>query len=529
MVLDSMSPDEFTALPGFAAEQSMMHRGLGVLPSFARLGIARVLPASTWSGLSAPEVSQVQAFAASPRGMRSMRDEQSMYRTVFDQAKALSSLGGKPLVVVTATESLQKTQGWSGLQERLAALSTNSRHRVADATHAGLIDDKVMFEPSVLAIYDVRTRGSHRRTRQLASAHDRGRHDVERNGPRVEPGGGAVTTMSAIAQEKYGLVPEDVFRVADVATPALGDDKVLVRVSASSVDRGTWHVMAGLPYPMRLAGFGLRRPKALNPGRCVAGIVEAVGADVSGFAAGDDVFGVSEGGSFAEQVAVRASKLSRKPANLTYEQAAAVPISGLTALQAVRDVAKLAPGQAVLIIGASGGVGTFAVQIAKAYGTEVTGVCSASKVDLVRSIGADRVIDYTVEDIADGERRYDVILDIGGNRRLSELRRALTRTGQLVIVGGETDGRWLGGTDRQIRAILLSKVVKQKLGTFISSENAADLGVLRELIEAGKVTPVIDRTYPMRETADAIRYLTDGRARGKVVITIPTPHISRLP
>lgn len=334
--------------------------------------------------------------------------------------------------------------------------------------------------------------------------------------------------MAAIVQDQYGASPDDVLRVAEVALPAIGDNEVLVRVSASSVDRGTWHVMAGLPYPVRLAGFGLRRPKALNPGRCVAGIVEAVGgeavgADASGFQAGDEVFGISEGGSFAQYVAVRASKLSRKPANVTYEQAAAVPISALTALQAVRDKAKLTSGQAVLIIGASGGVGTFAVQIAKAFGAEVTGVCGPSKVELVRSIGADHVIDYTVEDIADSERLYDVILDIGGNRRLSDLRRALTHTGQLVIVGGETDGRWLGGSDRQVRAILLSKLVSQKLGTFIASENAADLGALQALIEAGKVTPVIDRTYPMSQTAEAIRYIKDGNARGKVVIAIPPP------
>ena len=307
-------------------------------------------------------------------------------------------------------------------------------------------------------------------------------------------GGSAVRMMAAIVQETTALRPRTCSALPKSQRQTIGDDEVLVRVSASSVDRGTWHVMAGLPYPIRLAGFGLRQPKALNPGRCVAGVVEAVGADADGFEPGDEVFGISEGGSFAEYVAVRASKLTRKPANLTYEQAAAVPISGLTALQAVRDKAKVTPGQAVLIIGASGGVGTFAVQIAKAYGAEVTGVCSPSKVDLVRSIGADHVIDYTVEDIADSERRYDVILDIGGNRRLSDLRRALTHTGQLVIVGGETDGRWLGGSDRQIRAILLSKLVSQKLGTFIASENAVDLGALRELIEAGKVTPVIDRT-----------------------------------
>jgi NADPH:quinone reductase-like Zn-dependent oxidoreductase len=340
--------------------------------------------------------------------------------------------------------------------------------------------------------------------------------------------------MAAIVQEMYGPSPEDVLRVGEVATPTIGDNEVLVRVSASSVDRGTWHVMAGLPYPIRLAGFGLRQPKALNPGRCVAGIVEAVGDDVSEFEPGDDVFGISEGGSFAEYVAARANKLTRKPANLTFEQAAAVPISGLTALQAVRDQAHVTPGQTVLIIGASGGVGTFAVQVAKAFGAEVTGVCGPTKVDLVRSIGADHVIDYKVEDIADSERRYDVILDIGGNRRLSHLRRAMTDTGQLVIVGGETDGRWLGGSDRQIRAILLSKLVSQKLGTFISSENAADLAALRELIEAAKVTPVIDRTYPLHETAAAIRYVQDGHARGKVIIAVPTrtgscPHAEPAP
>jgi len=334
------------------------------------------------------------------------------------------------------------------------------------------------------------------------------------------PGDSAASTMTAIVHEKYGTSPEEVLRVAEVATPTIGDHEVLVRVGASSVDRGTWHVMAGRPYPIRLAGFGLREPKALNPGRCVAGIVEAVGPDTSEFKPGDEVFGISEGGAFAEYVAARANKLTLKPANLSFEQAAAVPVSALTALQAVRDKAHVTPRQTVLIIGASGGVGTFAVQIAKAFDAEVTGVSSPSKVDLVRSIGADHVIDYTVEDIAGSERRYDVILDIGGNRRLSDLRRALTHTGQLVIVGGETDGRWLGGSDRQIRAILLSKLVSQHLGTFIASENAADLGTLRSLMEAGKLTPVIDRTFPLLETAEAIRYVQEGYARGKVVIAI---------
>jgi NADPH:quinone reductase-like Zn-dependent oxidoreductase len=324
-----------------------------------------------------------------------------------------------------------------------------------------------------------------------------------------------VEMMTAVVQDGYGSAPEDVLRIAEVARPMIGGDEVLLRVRAASVDRGTWHVMAGLPYPIRAAGFGLRRPKGLNPGRSVAGTVEAVGTDVGQFKPGDDVFGVCEGGSFAEYAAAGAGKLTAKPENLSFEQAAAVPISGLTA---VRDKGRVTAGQNVLVIGASGGVGTFAVQIAKAFGAEVTGVCSTAKIDLVRSIGADHVVDYTRHDIADDGRRYDAILDIGGNRRLSHLRRALTRTGRLVIVGGETDGRWLGGSDRQLRAILLSPLVSQTLGTFVSSENADDLRELRELIESGRVVPAIDRTYPLRETAAAIRYVQDGQARGKVVI-----------
>jgi NADPH:quinone reductase-like Zn-dependent oxidoreductase len=328
-----------------------------------------------------------------------------------------------------------------------------------------------------------------------------------------------VETMKSIVQDEYGTAPEDVLRFADVARPTIGDDEVLVRVHAASVDRGTWHVMAGLPYPIRLAGFGLRRPKALNPGRSVAGTVDSVGKDVTEFKPGDEVYGTCEG-SFAEYARAQTKRLTRKPANLSFEQASAVPVSALTALQAVRDKAQVQPGQKVLIIGASGGVGTFAVQIAKAYGAEVTGVCSTAKVDLVRALGADHVLDYTRDDFADGEHRYDAIIDIGGNSRLSHLRRALTRKGRLVITGGETDGRWLGGFDRQIRAMLLSPFVSQKLGTFVSSENAADLTALRELVESGKVAPTIDRTYPLSETPAAVRYVQEGRARGKVVIAV---------
>jgi NADPH:quinone reductase-like Zn-dependent oxidoreductase len=326
-------------------------------------------------------------------------------------------------------------------------------------------------------------------------------------------------TMKAIVQDEYGPAPEDVLRLDEVARPTIEDDEVLIRVRAASVDRGTWHVMAGLPYPIRVAGYGLRRPKASNPGRSVAGTVESVGKDVTEFKPGDDVYGTCDG-SFAEYASAGAGRLASKPANLSFEQAAAVPVSALTALQGVREKAQVKPGQKVLIIGASGGVGTFAVQIAKAFGAEVTGVCSTAKADLVRALGADHVIDYTREDFADGEHRYDAILDIGGNRRLSHLRRALTPGGRLVIVGGETDGRWLGGSDRQLRAQLLSPLVSQKLGTFIASENAEDLVTLRELVESGKLVPAIDRTYPLGEAAAAIRYVQEGRARGKVVITV---------
>jgi NADPH:quinone reductase-like Zn-dependent oxidoreductase len=334
--------------------------------------------------------------------------------------------------------------------------------------------------------------------------------------------GAAAVTMTAIVHDDYGSAPEDVLRLARVERPTIGAGEALVRVRAASVDRGTWHIMAGLPYPIRVAGFGLRRPKHLNPGRSLAGTVEAVGQDVSGVQPGDEVFGTGDG-SFAEYAAVQADKLALKPANLSFEEAAAVPVSALTALQAVRDQGRVQEGQEVLIIGASGGVGTFAVQIAKFFGAVVTGVCNTSKMEMVRGLGADHVVDYTSNDFADGAHRYDVILDIGGNTRLSRLRRALTPTGRLVIVGGETNGRWLGGADRQIRAQLLSLFVGHKLGTFIASENAADLVALRHLVESGDVKPVLDRSYPLSDTASAIRHLLEGQARGKIVIAIPQP------
>ena len=323
--------------------------------------------------------------------------------------------------------------------------------------------------------------------------------------------------MKAIAHDAYGSA--DVLELRDIDKPEIGDDEVLVRVRAAGVDQGVWHVMAGLPYPIRLAGYGLRAPKTPVPGADVAGVVEAVGNKVTRFQPGDEVFGIGKG-SYAEYTRAPEDKLAPKPANLTFEQAAAVAISGMTALQGLRDHGKVGPGQKVLIIGASGGVGTYAVQLAKAFGAEVSAVCSTAKVDMVRSLGADHVIDYTHNDFAEGDQRYDVILDIGGNSSLSRLRRALTPKGTLVIAGGETDGRWLGGSDRQIRALMLSPFVGQKLGTFVSRENHEDMIVLKELIEAGEVTPFIDRTYPLSEAPEAIRYMRDGLARGKVVITV---------
>ena len=323
--------------------------------------------------------------------------------------------------------------------------------------------------------------------------------------------------MKAMVREKYG--PPDVLELRDIDLPECADDEVLVRVRAAGVGRDVWHVMTGLPYPIRLAGFGFRAPKNPVIGSDMAGVVEVLGKNVTRFQPGDEVFGIGKG-SYAEYVCALEDKLAPKPANLTFEQAAVVPIMGSTALQALRDHGKVLPGQEVLIIGASGGVGTYAVQIAKAFGALVTGVCSTKKVEMVRSIGADHVIDYKREDFAEGGARYDLILDIGGNSSLARLRSALASRGTLVITGGEGGGRWLGGTDRQVRAMLLSPFVGQKLGTFVNKENHEDLLVLKDLIESGKITPVIDRTYPLAEVPDAIRYLEEGHARGKVVITV---------
>ncbi len=323
--------------------------------------------------------------------------------------------------------------------------------------------------------------------------------------------------MRAIVQKEYGSA--DVLSVARIDRPVIEADEVLVQVRAAGLDRGTWHLMAGLPYAVRLMGYGLRAPKAAVPGLDVAGLVIAVGRDVTRFRPGDEVFGIGKG-SFAEFVAAREDKLALKPSNLTFEQAAAVPFSGLAALRGLCDVGRLEAGQNVLIVGASGGVGTHAVQIAKALGADVTGVCSTGKMDLVRSIGADHVIDYTRDDFADGELRYDLILDIGGNSSLSRLRRALTPHGTLVIAGGEEGGRWIGGVDRQLRAIALSPFVGQRLTTFIAKEHYTGLDRLTQLIEAGQLVPMIEQTYPLSDMPTAMRHLQAGRARGKLVIAV---------
>jgi NADPH:quinone reductase-like Zn-dependent oxidoreductase len=323
--------------------------------------------------------------------------------------------------------------------------------------------------------------------------------------------------MRAITQSRYGTVPEDVMRLDRVARPDIGDDEVLIQVRAAGVDRGTWHVMAGQPYLMRLLGFGFRGPRNPVPGLDVAGTVVAVGPAVTRFAVGDEVFGIARG-SFAEYAAAREGTLARRPAALSFEQAGAVAVSGLTALQGLRDAGRIKPGQKVLVIGASGGVGSYAVQIARSFGAEVTGVCGTAKADLVRSIGADDVIDYTRADFADGQRHYDLILDIGGNSRLSRLRRALTPRGTLVITGGE-GARWTG-VGRQLRALALSALIRQRLTMFVSRHRQADLDTLRRLIETGQVTPVIGRTYPLTEAPQAVRHLHAGHARGKIVITV---------
>ncbi|MCL4126647.1 UNVERIFIED_CONTAM: hypothetical protein GTU68_044573 [Idotea baltica] len=323
--------------------------------------------------------------------------------------------------------------------------------------------------------------------------------------------------MKAIAHDTYGEA--EVLELRDVPVPEAGDDEVLVRVHAAGVDAGVWHLMTGLPYAVRLAGYGLRAPKHKVRGMDLAGRVEAVGSNVTQFQIGDEVFGTADG-SYAEYATTSEDLLALKPTNLTFEQAAAVPTSAFTALEAVRDRGQVTAGQSVLVIGASGGVGSFAVQIAKTLGAVVTGVASGAKLDMVRSLGADHVIDYKLEDFTEADQQYDVIIDTGGLRSISALRRALTPTGTLVIVGGEGGNKWTGGAGRGLRAIALSPFVKQNLRNFIAGNKQEDLLTIKALIEAGNLSPVIDKTFPLSEAPDAIGYMTDGKVAGKLVITI---------
>ena len=323
--------------------------------------------------------------------------------------------------------------------------------------------------------------------------------------------------MKAIVYTEYG--PPDVLQFTEVAKPAPKDDEVLIRIRAASINPLDWHYLRGTPYAVRTM-TGLRRPKVTRLGVDVSGRLEAVGKNVKQFKPGDEVFGVCRG-AFAEYGCASEDKLVLKPANVTFEQAAAVPVAAVTALQGLRDKGQLQRGQKVLINGAAGGVGTFAVQIAKVFGADVTGVCSTRNMDMVRSIGARHVVDYTKEDFTRSGQRYDLIFDIVGNHSLSDCRRALTPGGTLVLVGGPDKGRWLGPLTGVLKAVVMSWFVSQKLRPFLAHLNKDDLMVMRELLEAGKVTPVIDRTYPLSEVPDAIRYLEEGHARGKVVITIP--------
>jgi len=321
--------------------------------------------------------------------------------------------------------------------------------------------------------------------------------------------------MKAIVQTRYGS--PDVLQLKDVDEPAVGDDQVLIRVQAAAVNIGDWHLLRGVPYVIRLVA-GLRRPRREIPGLDIAGQVESVGQNVRQFRPGDEVFGWCKG-AFAEYACAGENDLLPKPANLTPEESAAVGDSAFTALAAVRDQGKVQPGHEVLINGASGGVGTFAVQIAKSFGANVTGVCSTRNLDTVRSLGADQVIDYTTEDFAQTGHRYDVMLDLVGTRSLSDCRRALTPRGTYVVVGVKDMGRWLG-LGRQIKALSLSPFVRQRMRVFVVRHNSDDLAVLKQLVEAGKVAPVIDRRFALSDVPDALQYQGEGHARGKIVIAV---------
>jgi NADPH:quinone reductase-like Zn-dependent oxidoreductase len=324
--------------------------------------------------------------------------------------------------------------------------------------------------------------------------------------------------MKAIVYEEFGSA--DVLELREARKPNVEPDEVLVRVRAASPNPYDWHFMRGMPYIARLAGAGLRKPKRPVLGSDMAGEVEAVGGEVTRFRPGDEVFGFVRAGGFAEYVSAQEELLALKPANLSFQQAATVPLAALTAVQGLRDVGEIQSGQKVVIVGASGGVGTFAVQIAKWFGAEVTGVCSTRNLEMVRSIGADSVIDYTREDFTRSGQKYDLIFQLAGTDSPSACRRALTPKGRLVLSSGDSPGRFIGPIDRILKAVLLSLFIGQTLRPLDTKPSSKDLQFLRELIEAGSVTPVIDRTYPLSEAADAIRYLETGRARGKVVIFV---------
>lgn len=327
-------------------------------------------------------------------------------------------------------------------------------------------------------------------------------------------------TMRAVIQRRYGAA--DVLDVTTVHRPTIADDEVMIEVEAAGLDRGVWHLMTGKPYLIRIMGYGLTRPKTAVPGMDVAGRVVATGDDVTRFTVGDEVFGIGIG-TYAEFAAAKESKLVHKPDTITYEQAAASTISGITALEALTTVGRLEPGQQVLVIGASGGVGSFTVQLAKALGATVTGVASTSKLDAVRHLGADHVIDYTEQNIDDDERRYDLIIDTGGRNRLSRLRRALTPTGTLVIVGGEDGDRLTGGIGRQLRAALLSPFVKQRLTFFMSSESLESIEAIAEHLSRGTVSAAIGRQFTLAEVPRAIEAMEAGTLTAKAVIKIKSP------
>ncbi len=324
-------------------------------------------------------------------------------------------------------------------------------------------------------------------------------------------------TMQAIVQKEYGSA--EVLKLRTIERPEIAPDEVLIEVHAAGVDRGVWHLMTGLPYLVRLAGFGVIRPKNPVLGLDVAGRVVAVGNDVTRFEVGDEVFGIGKG-SYAEYATADQNKLAKKPANATFEQAAVAAVSGITALEALTDVGDLEAGQKVLIIGASGGVGTYAVQLAKALGAEITAVNGPGMRETVRSLGADHVIDYTSEDFVDGESRYDLILDVGGRNSIRRLRSVLAPRGTLIIVGGEGGNKITGGVGRQVRAMALSPFMKQRLTTFISSESYTNIERLAEYIDSGAVVSAIGQRYALEDVPEAMRHLEAAESSGKSVIVV---------